>query len=97
MTYKNIFLPLLSGLSCPRFWVWVFLCGFRIPELRVLIGNNFRSRHILGHGFAGPESELITVYSGATWPLTTTEYLGPQATPARGARIDRTLLMFDFV
>ena len=27
LTSKNIFLlPLVSGLSCPGFWVWVFLC-----------------------------------------------------------------------
>ena len=26
---KYFFLPLVSGLRCTRFWVWVFLCGFR--------------------------------------------------------------------
>ena len=26
MTSKNIFLPLVSRLSCPRFWILVFLC-----------------------------------------------------------------------
>ena len=27
ITSKNIFLPLVSKLSCPRFWVLVFLCA----------------------------------------------------------------------
>ena len=32
MTSKNIFLLLVSGLSCPRFWVLVFLCTLTLQR-----------------------------------------------------------------